>query len=392
MKKYLYLCSIMLLFLEIIIPHNVLADGIDSSARTGKIIGSIASSSTVALFGGADISLRDSGGNVIDCVKSDDEGNYAFENVPEGTGYSISCSHYCIIYREPDSIDNITVYAGETTVVEQQLNIGTICPVGVKALLDPAIYIRPAWGYAGGEAAVDIYTDNIEGMYMKGNEKLIGFRLCINYDSELLTPISIENGALLGNDELSYEFLPDRSCITAEWMSDEPVDSNDVLFTIKFRIDTGITDGSLANVHCDNNGSVMIYQSLKEHEIISKASNVNVVIKTLQNEPCYDAEIAVTQNGLERNSDSISGSIECDIMGAFSDNKNVAAIAAVYSDEGNLLYCQLKEILEPDGDKESVVFDNIDVITDTNECLVKIFCWDTDSGITPIVHSVSFGF
>ncbi len=392
MKKYLNMFAIILSFLVIITSHNVSAAGSDISTHTGKITGSL--SIPYSALGGVDISLRDSGGNVIDRVKSDDEGKYVFENVPEGTGYSISGSDYYIIKRNPQSIDNIIVSAGETTVVEQQLSFITMGGSDLNALLDPVIRIRPAWGYEGGEVAVDIYTDNIEGLYMKGNEKLIGFRLCINYDSELLTPISVENGILLGNDELSYTLPSDclsenNARITTEWMSDEPVNSDDILFTIKFRINTGIMDGSLANIHIDEDSSVVIFESLEERTVIT--GDADVVIKTLQNESCDDAEIVVTQNELERNNGSVSGSIKCDIMGAFSDNKNMIALVAVCSDEGEMLYCQLKEILKPNGDSISVVFDDIDIKTDTNKCLVKIFCWEKDSGITPITRSVSFG-
>ncbi|MGM9937602.1 MAG: cohesin domain-containing protein [Candidatus Ornithomonoglobus sp.] len=390
MKKYLYLCSVTLLFLGIFISHNVLADGIDSSAHTGKITGSL--NIPYSALGGVDISLRDSGGNVIDRVKSDDEGKYVFENVPEGTGYSISGSDYYIISSDPQSIDNIIVSAGETTVVEQRLSFITMGGPGLQALLDPVIRIKPAWGYEGGKVAVNIYADNIEGIYMEGNEKLIGFRLCIYYDSKLLTPISIENGMLLGNDELSYVFLSDNlsendnACVTAEWMGDEPVDSDDTLFTINFRINTGIMDGSLANIHIDENSSVVIFKSLEERAVIT--GDTDVVIKTLQNDP-YDAETVITQNGLERNNDSVSGSIDCDIIGALSDNNNMVAIIAVYSNDGILFYCQSKEILKPNGDKSSVVFDGIDIKTNTNECIVKIFCWEKDNCI-PIARSVSF--
>lgn len=390
MKKYSYLCLVMLLFLGVFMSNNVLADGIDCNAHTGMITGSL--SMPYSYLGGVDISLRDSSGNVIDRVKSDDEGKYVFENVPEGTGYSVSGSDYYIISRDPQSIDNIAVSAGETTVVEQQLSFVTMGGPGLQALLDPVICIRPAWGYAGGEVAVNVYADNIEGIYMEGNEKLIGFRLCIYYDSELLTPISIENGKLLENNELSYTFISDNSsgndnaCITAEWMGDEPIDSDDTLFTINFRINTGIMDESLANIHIDEDSSVVIFRSLEERAVIN--GDADVVIKDLQNDP-YDAEIVITQNGLERNNDSISGSINCDIIGTLSDNNNTVAIIAVYCSDGRLCYCQSKEILKTNEDKISVVFDGIDIKTNTNECTVKIFCWEKDN-YKPIANSVSF--
>lgn len=392
MKKYLCLCSIMLLLGGIITSRTALADVIDNSTDVGKITGSL--NIPYSELGGVDISLRDSGGNVIDRVKSDDEGKYIFENVPEGAGYSVSGSDYYIISSNPQSVDNIIVCAGETTVVEQQLSFITMGGPGLQALLDPVICIRPAWGYEGGEVAVNIYADNIEGTYMEGNEKLIGFRLRINYDSELLTPISIENGKLLENDELLYSFPSgslagnDDACITAGWMGDEPVDSDDILFTIKFRINTGITDGNLANIHIDENNSVVIFESLEERAVIT--GDTDVVIKTLQNEPSDDAEIVVTQHELERNNGSVSGSINCDIMGEISDNKNIIALVAVYNDKGELLCCKCKEVLKLDGDRRSVVFDDIDVKTDTNKCIVKIFCWE--NGMTPIASSVSFEF
>lgn len=382
----------MLLLGGIITSRTALADVIDNSTDVGKITGSL--NIPYSELGGVDISLRDSGGNVIDRVKSDDEGKYIFENVPEGSGYSVSGSDYYIISSNPQSVDNIIVCAGETTVVEQQLSFITMGGPGLQALLDPVICIRPAWGYEGGEVAVNIYADNIEGTYMEGNEKLIGFRLRINYDSELLTPISIENGKLLENDELLYSFPSgslagnDDACITAGWMGDEPVDSDDILFTIKFRINTGITDGNLANIHIDENNSVVIFESLEERAVIT--GDTDVVIKTLQNEPSDDAEIVVTQHELERNNGSVSGSINCDIMGEISDNKNIIALAAVYNDKGELLCCKCKEVLKLDGDRRSVVFDDIDVKTDTNKCIVKIFCWK--NGMTPIASSVSFEF
>ncbi|MCH5210111.1 MAG: carboxypeptidase regulatory-like domain-containing protein, partial [Oscillospiraceae bacterium] len=68
---------------------------------------------------GASLSLYDSEGNKIDSTIADEEGNYAFENVPPGTGYMLSVFKYGYIVV---TYDDITVTAEETVI----MNVGAV--------------------------------------------------------------------------------------------------------------------------------------------------------------------------------------------------------------------------------------------------------------------------
>ncbi len=91
-----------------------------------------------------------------------------------------------------------------------------------------------------------VYADNISGtageyidvpIKIADNNGLMGFSINIEYDADVLTPISVETGAITSNGGMENSIETSKiNRFLVTWYSSENITDNGVLFTIRFQI------------------------------------------------------------------------------------------------------------------------------------------------------------
>ena len=220
------------------------------------------------------------------------------------------------------------------------------------------------------------------------NSGIAGFNFNINYDTSALTPVSITAGDILSDGTFTSNLLQDSDLshleyVTAYWNNPSNITDNGTLFTIRFKVNENANgtlpitvtynDGDICNQEFENvnaditNGAINVSASVtgKYYEIAS-AKITNVAGEEVDTIP---------QNG------NFTVNTTINELAKYSGNSKLYCV--LYDDNDLLVSITNADI----SDKTNYEF----AIPNMNKNIakIKLFVWNTFSGMKPLSDSVT---
>ncbi len=357
MKRIIGIFLTVIMFLGICLSFWVNADEPEQG------IGAIA---VHASIGEACITLK-KGGEIIDVVCSDSEGNYIFENIPVGTDYCVYARKTRCI-ASPDSVDDIEVLENET--IEVYISLIGECGVGVKRSV-PTLTAGTVYGCPGGEVVAPILIEN--------DSRGTDFRMDLYYDKSLLIPISAESGSVTSEDNFAYEITEEHIRISGNisLIKDSVNDIAYVSFITNDDVNQGNAELSPKNVSVWNSYGGIAYEWVSGTvKITSYPYEIsNTVLSS------YSGEILeiVPQNG--------GFIVEAKVTEVLERNSRDYFIIAVYDTNGGLIGLNYIKMDVPSN--TSISFGINIPQTDFDIGNITVFVWDSFSEMTPLAERIN---
>lgn len=104
---------------------------------------------------------------------------------------------------------------------------------GVVVSSKDNVSLQKAEIFVPSESIVQIANDINIPVYIKKNPGIMGFKLYIEYDSDIILPVSVEKSDLMGEGMFEYNIKSEEKKIIIIWNSDENIVENGLLFTLK---------------------------------------------------------------------------------------------------------------------------------------------------------------
>lgn len=367
MKKKIIGIITVIALLVVLMPQIIV---IAETTKTGTIVGK---TNTYDAY----VTLYDSGYNMIETAMSDENGNFTFSNVPEGTGYMIIAFKLDYVTNRED---NITVIGEKTTEVYIFIPKGDASPQeGIDISDNPIISVGKVTSCEGGIVDIPVTISENTGIY--------GVSLELYYFANKMTPISVIKGEALADGSLTYDVstISSTAFIKTNLSNDELITEDCELFTVRFRINDDLLNYNLPLTlnyvrYTDENAET------KEARIEFGDVNITTLV--------YDiANMRITNTSgeeIETIPANTSFIVETDIKKLLERDAKDYLFVAVYDTDGALISLDyVKAKFSVDGEYS---FGFSIPPQEKSVGSVKAFVWNTFNSMEPLAENKTLSF
>lgn len=257
----------------------------------------------------------------------------------------------------------------------------------------PKVAVEGAGCAAGGTVSVPVTIE--------GNGGVSGFDMRLEYDSERLTPVSVEKGDMLVDGEFSSSLEEGSGAapgaVAAHWGSPIDVTEDGELFAVEFKVKEGAETGQTGEVRIVEGESAICDQDLNDVGATLEGGEVAVSEPEKEEEaetadlPPYEVNDVTlrSKDGQELEEIPAKGGFDVavSVVGTTEGFRPSRVVVAAYGANGRLLEVATEAVPE----ERSAGWACGLRVGETREEIAKVkaFLWDVDRGMAPTAYSVT---
>lgn len=257
----------------------------------------------------------------------------------------------------------------------------------------PKVAVEGAGCAAGGTVSVPVTIE--------GNGGVSGFDMRLEYDSERLTPVSVEKGDMLVDGEFSSSLEEGSGAapgaVAAHWGSPIDVTEDGELFAVEFKVKEGAETGQTGEVRIVEGESAICDQDLNDVGATLEGGEVAVSEPEKEEEaetadlPPYEVNDVTlrSKDGQELEEIPAKGGFDVavSVVGTTEGFRPSRVVVAAYGANGRLLEVATEAVPE----ERSAGWACGLRVGETREEIAKVkaFLWDADRGMAPTAYSVT---